>query len=90
MNIIFFQISVIIDLILLGVGVYMGGWLSKASDILDKIHAALLIIYSSAFVSFLMFQLNPLFIIGSIFDWFIFYMSGYLIGWGIKRIITPE
>jgi hypothetical protein len=89
MNIFFLQISVIIDLILLGVGVYMGGWLSRASDLLDKIHAALLVIYSSAFVSFLLFQLNPLFIIGSIFDWFIFYISGYLIGWGIMRIINP-
>ncbi len=88
MNIFIFQIFVILDLVLFGIGVYLGYAKSGINEIADKIHAVMIGIYSASFLSFIIFQVNPLFIIGTGFDLFISYVSGWLMGFAINRIIS--
>jgi len=88
MNIFIFQIFVVVDILLFGLGVYIGFAKSGISEIADKIHAVMIGIYSAAFFSFIMFQVNPLFIIGTGFDLFISYVSGWLMGFAINRLIS--
>ncbi|MGC9133276.1 MAG: hypothetical protein ACP5GJ_02650 [Nanopusillaceae archaeon] len=86
-NIFIFQLSVIADIILFGFGIYMS-YRNRITEIPDVLHAVMIGIYSSAFLSFMLFQVNPLFIIGTGFDWFISYVSGWLIGLSINKLIS--
>lgn len=83
MNIFVFQLFYILNFISFVFGVSLPILYRKLSnelvEHLDKFFKVLLVIYASSFVSFIMFQTNPLYIVGTGYDLFISFMSGYLI-----------
>jgi len=89
MNIFLFQIFFILDIVLFIFGLAMPIIFRERyfMEAFDKVMKVMLILYASSFVSFIMFQTNPLYIFGTGYDLVISFVSGYIIAKNLVELL---
>jgi len=89
MNIFVFQIFFILNIILFifGLAVPIIFRDRPFMETFDRVMKVLLVLYASSFISFIMFQTNPLYIFGTGYDLIISFVSGYIIAKNLIELL---